>query len=179
MMDAAADAGPAPLPSAPVPAAPPAPVPAAEAPAEAPDKPIVTKGDAAPLTEADIAAELAAATPADDAKLPGAGGYIRPKPSAGVNPIGSLEQPGRAIVEGRIRVVEIRPVERNSVLVCEISDSTGDLTAMFYGREHIPGLMCGARVRLKGTVGFKDGHPVMVNPKYELIVPGVGGKKGE
>jgi len=156
-----------------------APVPAAEAPAEAPDKPIVTKGDAAPLTEADIAAELAAATPADDAKLPGAGGYIRPKPSAGVNPIGSLEQPGRAIVEGRIRVVEIRPVERNSVLVCEISDSTGDLTAMFYGREHIPGLMCGARVRLKGTVGFKDGHPVMVNPKYELIVPGVGGKKGE
>jgi amino acid transporter len=152
--------------------------PSAEAPPETPDKPIVTKGDAAPLTEADISAELAASTP-DDSNLPGAGGYIRPKPSAGVNPIGSLEQPGRAIVEGRIRVVEIRPVERNSVLVCEISDSTGDLTAMFYGREHIPGLMCGARVRLKGPVGFKDGHPVMVNPKYELIVAGVGGTKGE
>jgi amino acid transporter len=136
-------------------------------------------GDGAPLTAADVTAELAAATPDDGPALPGAGGYLRPQPPTGVNPIGSIKQPGRAVVEGRIRIVEIRPVERNSVLVCEISDSTGDLTAMFYGREHIPGLMCGARVRLKGTVGFKGGHPVMVNPKYELIVAGVPGAKGE
>jgi amino acid transporter len=136
-------------------------------------------GEAAVLTQADIAAELAAATPDNVDTLPGAGGYIRPKPSKGVNPIGSLTEPGRAIVEGRVRIVEIRPVERNSVLVCEISDSTGDLTAMFYGREHIPGLMCGSRVRLKGTVGFKDGHPVMVNPKYELMVPGTSPELAE
>ncbi len=31
--------------------------------------------------------------------------------------------------------------------------------------------MCGSRVRLKGSVGIKDGAPVMVNPAYELIVP--------
>jgi RecG-like helicase len=81
-------------------------------------------------------------------------------------------------VEGRVRVLEIRPVERNSVLVAEVSDSTGDLTAMFYGREHIPGLMCGSKVRLRGAVGFKDGRPVMVNPAYELIVPGVSKQEG-
>jgi amino acid transporter len=141
--------------------------------------PITDAGAGNPLTVGDVTAELAAATPADEDAPPGAGGYLRPAPSAGITSIGSIKKPGRAIVEGRIRILEIRPVERNSVLVCEISDSTGDLTAMFYGREHIPGLMCGARVRLKGTVGFKDGHPVMVNPKYELIVAGSGGAKGE
>jgi amino acid transporter len=153
----------------------------AEPPAKESDAtvPITDAGAGNPLTVGDVTAELAAATPADDGAPPGGGGYLRPAPSAGVTPIGSIKKPGRAIVEGRIRILEIRPVERNSVLVCEISDSTGDLTAMFYGREHIPGLMCGARVRLKGTVGFRDGHPVMVNPKYELIVAGSGGAKGE
>jgi hypothetical protein len=95
-----------------------------------------------------------------------------PTAAAGVTRIGSLTQPGRATVEGRIRVVEIRPVERNSVLACEISDGSGELTAMFYGRSHIPGIVCGARVRFKGSVGIRaDGHPVMINPAYELLFP--------
>ncbi len=94
--------------------------------------------------------------------------------AAGVTPIGSLTQPGRATIEGRIRMVEIKPVERNSVLACELSDGTGELTAMFYGRSHIPGIVCGARVRLKGSVGIRaDGHPVMINPAYELLFPAV------
>jgi amino acid transporter len=95
-------------------------------------------------------------------------------PTAGITPIGALTKPGRASVEGRIRVVEIRPVERNSVLACEISDGTGELTAMFYGRSHIPGIVCGARVRFRGSVGIRtDGHPVMINPAYELLFPAV------
>ena len=96
-----------------------------------------------------------------------------PSAAPGVTPIGSLTKPGRTVVEGRIRVVEIRPVERNSVLACEISDGTGALTALFYGRSHIPGIVCGARVRFKGSAGIKDGHPVMINPAYELIFPAV------
>jgi amino acid transporter len=92
----------------------------------------------------------------------------------GVTPIGALTKPGRATVEGRIRVVEIRPVERNSVLAAEISDGTGQLTALFYGRSHIPGIVCGARVRFRGSIGLKpDGHPVMTNPAYELLFPAV------
>jgi amino acid transporter len=129
----------------------------------------------------DLAAGLAAATPtgASASALPGAGSYLRPAPPADANPIGSLRHPGdRAVVEGRVRVVEIRPVERNSVLVAEISDATGDLAAMFYGRQEIPGMICGARVRFRGTVGIKDGKPVMVNPAYELVVPGQSAGKG-
>jgi amino acid transporter len=112
-------------------------------------------------------------------QLPGAGGYDRPIPPPGVTPIGSLHQPGKATVEGRVRVVEVKSVERNSVLACEISDSTGDLTAMFYGRSRIPGLMCGSRVRFRGPVGIKDGAAMMVNPAYELIVPQTSRKASE
>jgi amino acid transporter len=103
-----------------------------------------------------------------------AAGQGVPPPAGEVAAIGSLTEPGRAVVEGRVRVVEIRPVERNSVLACEISDGTGELTAMFYGRSHIPGVVCGARVRLRGPVGIRaDGHPVMTNPAYELLFPAV------
>ena len=90
-----------------------------------------------------------------------------------VIPIGEISGPGRVAVEGRIRLVEIKPVERNSVLACEISDGTGELTAMFYGRSHIPGIVCSARIRLRGSVGIKDGHAVMINPAYELLFPAV------
>jgi amino acid transporter len=93
---------------------------------------------------------------------------------SGVSPIGEIAGPGRAVVEGRVRVVEIKPVERNSVLACEISDGSGNLTAMFYGRSHIPGIVCGARIRLRGPVGIRaDGQPVMINPAYELLFPAV------
>jgi amino acid transporter len=96
-------------------------------------------------------------------------GVAKPK---GVTPIGSVTSPGKVTVEGKVRVVEIRPVERNSVLAVEISDHTGNLTAMFYGRSHIPGLVCGARVRFTGSAGLRDGRAVLVNPAYELVVPG-------
>jgi hypothetical protein len=125
--------------------------------------------------------QAAAAFPAGDKPepLPGAGGYDRPIPAPDATPIGSISQPGKFTVEGRVRMVEIRSVERNSVLACEISDSTGDLTALFYGRSRIAGLMCGSRVRLRGQVGIKGGAPVMVNPAYELIVPPVSSGSGQ
>ncbi|MGH3158717.1 MAG: amino acid permease [Streptosporangiaceae bacterium] len=108
-------------------------------------------------------------------------GYRKPVPSAGADPIGSLTGSGRATVEGRVRSVEIRPVEHNSVLACEIADSTGELTALFYGRTRIPGVGCGSRVRFSGTVGLKGGRLFMVNPTYELLGPAdpdTGGDSG-
>jgi len=51
-----------------------------------------------------------------------------------------------------------------------LHDSTGDLTALFYGRTHITGLEPGRRIRLHGVVGIGgDGRPTMVNPRYELL----------
>jgi amino acid transporter len=102
----------------------------------------------------------------------GRGGYDRPEPRRGVTPIGALTKPGRAVAEGRVHTVEIRPVEHNTVLACDVEDSTGQLTALFYGRSNIPGLRPGSKVRLRGQVGIRDGRPVMINPAYELLAPG-------
>jgi amino acid transporter len=98
--------------------------------------------------------------------------YARPAPAKGVTPIGSLRIPGRATVEGRVHAVEIRPVEHNTVLACDIEDSTGQLTALFYGRSNITGLRPGSKLRLRGPVGLRAGKPVMINPAYELLAPG-------
>src|ERR1700678_2912032 len=146
-----------------------------------PPSAVAPPADGPTVRHQESTAAVPAATLADKKpeQLPGAGGYDRPIPPPGVTPIGSLHQPGKATIEGRVRVVEVRSVERNSVLACEISDSTGDLTAMFYGRSRIPGLMCGSRVRLRGPVGIKDGAAVMVNPAYELIVPQTSRKASE
>jgi amino acid transporter len=113
-----------------------------------------------------------AAASAGPAGRPAKPSYERPAPSPGASPIGSLQAPGRATVEGRVRSVEIRPVEKSSVLAVEIADSTGDLTALFYGRSHIPGLGCGSRVRFRGPVGVRADGPVMINPAYELLPAG-------
>jgi amino acid transporter len=97
--------------------------------------------------------------------------YGRPAPSTGATPIGGIVKPGRVTVQGRVRSMEIRPVEQNSVLACEIADSTGELTALFYGRTRIPGVICGSRVRFRGSAGIRGGRPFMVNPTYELLGP--------
>jgi len=92
-----------------------------------------------------------------------------PAAPAGVSPIASLVEPGRATVEGRVRSIEIRPVEHSCVLACEVADASGQLTALFYGRSNIGGVIPGSRVRLRGPVGIKNGAPIMTNPAYELL----------
>jgi amino acid transporter len=127
--------------------------------------------DAAAMAGPELA--VADAANAGAARASDGSRYDRPVPPAGVQPIGSLRG-GKATVEGRVYAVEIRPVEHNAVLAAEVADSTGQLTAMFYGRSHIPGLVCGARVRFRGHVGLRNGNPVMINPAYELVAAGEG-----
>ena len=95
--------------------------------------------------------------------------YERPEPSPDVVPIGEIVRPGSVTVEGRVRSVEIKPVQHNFVLVYEICDATGDLTVQFYGRSKIPGVEPGTKIRLHGNAGLKDGRPLMINPAYELV----------
>jgi amino acid transporter len=127
--------------------------------------------DAAAMARPEAAVADATAGDADRGRDGGL--YDRPVPPPDVRPMGSLTRPGRATVEGRVYAVEIRPVERNTVLAAEVADSTGQMTALFYGRSHIPGLECGSRVRFRGQVGIRAGGPVMINPAYELLAPGM------
>ena len=86
--------------------------------------------------------------------------------------IAALEKARKATIEGRVSSVEIRPVENSCVFETTIADSTGSLTAMFYGRTHIPGFEPGVRVRLDGKVSMRGGGPAMINPAYELLAKG-------
>jgi amino acid transporter len=149
-------------------------VPAAQAAAGPSDQAQADQAPAgqAPADQAPADQAPADQAPADQAPAAGSGQYERPPPRRGVTPIGSLTGPGRATVEGRVHTVEIRPVERNTVLACDVEDSTGQLTAMFYGRSNIAGLRPGVKVRLRGQVGIRNGRPVMINPAYELLAPG-------
>jgi len=97
--------------------------------------------------------------------------HERPAARPGVTPIGSVARNGRATVEGRVHTVEIRPVEHSCVLACQVVDATGEITALFYGRTHIPGVEPGIMIQLRGRVGVKGTGIVMVNPAYELLSP--------
>jgi len=95
--------------------------------------------------------------------------HRRPGAPSGVTPISALSSHGRALVAGRVHTVKIKPVEQNSILACTIADASGELTALFYGRTHIPGLEPGSKVRLRGAVRVGKAGAVMINPAYELI----------
>jgi hypothetical protein len=131
--------------------------------APAPDMP-----DRTPATQAPPGSE--AAPPPSGAPAPGtADGSRSPATSQLARPIASLTRGVRATVVGRVRSIEIRPTEQNTVLAYEIADPTGHLTALFYGRSHIAGVYCGSRLRLSGRIGTENGRPVMINPAYELL----------
>jgi len=76
--------------------------------------------------------------------------------------------PRRAVVSGRVHTIKIKQLEQSSILACTITGSGGDITALFYGRAHIPGLRPGSNVRLTGAVSVNGGSLVMINPAYEL-----------
>jgi amino acid transporter len=98
-------------------------------------------------------------------------GGTRPRPP-GVSAIAGLSAAGKATVEGKVRAVEIHPVENSCVFEAAVADETGALTAKFYGRTNIPGFEPGARVRLTGKVSMPEGGPAMINPAYELLPRG-------
>ena len=106
------------------------------------------------------------AVPATDAHVRE---HDRPPVLPGVTPIASITGPGRVTMQGRVHSVEIRPVERSCVLAIVVTDATGELTALFYGRSHITGVVPGSSIRLRGPAGIRDGGPIMTNPAYELL----------
>ena len=96
-------------------------------------------------------------------------GHHRAPMPPGVIPICALNGYRRAAVAGHVHTVEYRPVEGSSVLACTVTDTSGELTALFYGRTHIPGLRPGSNVQLRGTVSITSTGTVMINPAYELL----------
>ena len=73
-----------------------------------------------------------------------------------------------AVVEGRIRSVEVSPIAGRPALRCELVDSTGGVTLLFYGRRSIAGIEPGVQLRAEGRIGDYKGHLAIANPSYTL-----------
>jgi len=110
--------------------------------------------------------------PPATAAAPRNGSTRSPARDSGVTAIVELNGARKAIVEGKVRSVEIHPVENSCVFDATVADETGALTAKFYGRTNIPGFEPGTRVRLAGKVSMREGGPAMINPAYELLPRG-------
>jgi amino acid transporter len=107
--------------------------------------------------------------PVTASAAPPNGSAAPPARQAGVSAISELNGARKATVEGKVRSVEIHPVENSCVFDAMIADETGTLTAKFYGRRSIPGFEPGTRVRLAGKVSVREAGPAMINPAYELL----------
>jgi hypothetical protein len=78
-----------------------------------------------------------------------------------------------AVVEGRIRSVQVSPIAGRPALRCELVDDTGGVTLLFYGRRSIAGIEPGVRLRAWGRIGDYKGHLAIANPSYSLLPPEV------
>jgi hypothetical protein len=76
---------------------------------------------------------------------------------------------GKAVVQGRVRSVEVSPMSGSPALKAELCDESGGLTLLFYGRRSIPGIEPGTVLRAEGRVGEYKGHIAMSNPMYRLL----------
>ena len=69
-------------------------------------------------------------------------------------------------VAGVVQRLTIRP--REDCMEAVISDGTGEVTAVWTGRSHIPGLSLGSRVTLEGVLSSERERVRVVNPRYEF-----------
>src|SRR6202000_860058 len=86
----------------------------------------------------------------------------------GISAISELNGARKATIEGKVRSVEIHPVENSCVFDATVADETGTLTAKFYGRSSIPGFEPGTRVRLAGEGAMRGGGPPLIKPAVRL-----------
>ncbi len=87
----------------------------------------------------------------------------------GGTPVGELPDRQPACVCGTVRTITLRPRSGTPALEVELYDGSGTLTVVWLGRRNIAGIEVGRRMRIRGRVTQRDGHPVVFNPAYELL----------
>ena len=71
-------------------------------------------------------------------------------------------------VAGMVSRLRLRPMDGSMSLEAVISDGTGEVTAAWTGRSHIPGLTLGTAVVLEGLLAPDRAGLRMVNPRFEF-----------
>jgi RecG-like helicase len=72
-------------------------------------------------------------------------------------------------VAGMVSRLRLRPMDGTMSLEAVVSDGTGEVTAAWMGRSHIPGLTLGTPVVLEGVLAQERTGLRMVNPRFEFV----------
>ncbi|MFA5884025.1 MAG: amino acid permease [Acidimicrobiia bacterium] len=83
--------------------------------------------------------------------------------------IGAVVARDRVTVTGRIHSVRMSPIGGSPALECTLTDDTGTVSVVFYGRRAIPGINVGARLSAEGMVGDHRGRLALINPEYHFV----------
>jgi len=86
----------------------------------------------------------------------------------GVTPIANVQLRQPVCVEGRVETLRVRPLAGTSTLECVLTDATGALSIVFFGRARIRGINVGTRMRVTGTAADHHGRLAILNPVYDL-----------
>jgi hypothetical protein len=71
-------------------------------------------------------------------------------------------------IAGMVNRLTLRPMDGTVSLEAVVSDGTGEVTAAWMGRSHIPGLALGTGVVLEGVLGRDRDGLRMVNPSFDF-----------
>ena len=71
-------------------------------------------------------------------------------------------------IAGMVTRLRLRPMDGSMSLEAVVSDGTGEVTAAWMGRSHIPGLTLGTPVILEGLLSQDRSGLRMVNPRFEF-----------
>ncbi|MDR1237537.1 MAG: OB-fold nucleic acid binding domain-containing protein [Propionibacteriaceae bacterium] len=77
----------------------------------------------------------------------------------------------RQIVElrGAIRGLETKPRQGIPWLEADFSDGTGNIKLVWMGRQQIPGIKTGRKLKVSGRLAAAGGQCLLYNPRYELL----------
>jgi amino acid transporter len=75
-------------------------------------------------------------------------------------------------VAGTLRSVTLRPRGSSLTMEADLWDGTANITLIWLGRRHIPGVQPGRRIVVRGRIAQIKGERTMYNPVYELRSPG-------
>lgn len=86
----------------------------------------------------------------------------------GSTPIGSVEWRQQVKLTGRITSVRVQPLAGSPSVEYTLTDETGSVTVVFFGRREVRGIALGARVTVEGMTVDHHGRLAVLNPVYEL-----------
>ncbi|MBI4932263.1 MAG: amino acid permease [Actinobacteria bacterium] len=84
-------------------------------------------------------------------------------------PIGGLSDRGRCTIAGRVRSMRVQPWSGTPSLECTLTDESGSVTVVFFGRRSVGGVRTGTVMSVKGVAGRHHGMTAILNPEYTII----------